>query len=380
MRIGIDGGCWGNRRGYGRFLRELLAALSRAGGDHQYSIFLDSIAARDFPEDLRVARIIVPTSQSVDAAATAESRRSVSDLLRMSRAVAGTPLDLFFFPSVYSYFPLLNRVPMLLGVHDTMADSNPQYAFATRREQFYWDSKVRLAIFQCDAILTVSEYSRRCVAEHLRVGSKPIHVVTEGASSKFRSKPVSPPVTPFILYVGGISPSKNLDTLIKAFSRTKARQRLELWLAGDYQNDRFKSSYQALRALVQELELDSRVRFTGFVPDERLCTLYNQASLFVMPSLDEGFGLPALEAMSSGAPVVVSRGNALEEVVGDAGLVVDPHDQTALAEAMDGIVADSGYAAELGRGSLRRAAGFSWDASARRFLDVVEHMRRRGGE
>jgi len=165
MHIGIDGGCWNNRRGYGRFLRELLEAVARCPAGNEYTVFLDSFAYQDFHLKEPFRPVLVQTSQAVSEAASVEGRRSLSDLFRMSRASAREPMDLFFFPSVYSYFPLLRRVPTLLGVHDTIADRNPRFAFVSRRHELFWRLKVRLALFQADVVLTVSEYSKSCLRE-----------------------------------------------------------------------------------------------------------------------------------------------------------------------------------------------------------------------
>jgi glycosyltransferase involved in cell wall biosynthesis len=112
------------------------------------------------------------------------------------------------------------------------------------------------------------------------------------------------------------------------------------------------------------------VVFTGFLPDDELCRLYNGARVFVMPSLDEGFGLPALEAMACGAPVIVSSGNALEEVAGGAALVVDPREEGALATCISGVLDDSLFAAELSRRSLERASQFCWSRAARQLIEI----------
>src|SRR5882762_6331991 len=116
MHIGIDGGCWNNRRGYGRYLREVAGAIARVGGSNRYTIFLDSPPMFPVPDDFEI--VLVNTSEAVSEGATASSRRSVSDLFRMSRAVAAHKLDLLFFSSVYSYFPLLRSTRMVLGIHD----------------------------------------------------------------------------------------------------------------------------------------------------------------------------------------------------------------------------------------------------------------------
>jgi glycosyltransferase involved in cell wall biosynthesis len=142
-------------------------------------------------------------------------------------------------------------------------------------------------------------------------------------------------------------------------------------------SDGFKGNYAELKALVAELKVGCQVVFTGFVPDEELCRLYNTCTLFVMPSLDEGFGLPAIEAMACGRPVIVSSGNSLEEVVADAGLTVDPHNVEELAAAMDRLFSREDLRRSLGERAIRRASEFSWETAARQLLDVFEQARRR---
>jgi glycosyltransferase involved in cell wall biosynthesis len=375
VHIGIDGGCWSNRRGYGRFLRELLQALAAEDGGNRYSVFLDSGSQGDFDLGGPFRAVPVRTAEGVAAGAHASGRRSVTDLLRMSRAVARERLDLFFFPSVYSYFPLLRRVPMLLGVHDTIADRNPRFSFASQRQERFWRWKVRLALAQARAVLTVSNYSRRSIAEHFGFPSSKIRVLYEGASPVFRRMAPPPERGRYILYAGGISPNKNLDTLIRAYARMEARgDGLKLVLVGDYKSDGFKSCHAELCRLVRELGLTGEVEFTGFVPDEDLCRLYNGASAFAMPSLDEGFGLPALEAMACGAPVVVAGGHALEEIAGGAGLVVGPRDEAGLAGAMDRVVRSPEVARALSDRSLRRAAEFSWGKAARQLVGIFSEV------
>jgi len=114
------------------------------------------------------------------------------------------------------------------------------------------------------------------------------------------------------------------------------------------------------------------VVFTGFVPDEELCRLYNTCTVFVMPSLDEGFGLPAIEAMSCGRPVIVSSGNSLEELVGDAGLTVNPHSLAELTAAIDRIFFCEDLRRSLAARAIQRASEFSWETAARQLLEVFE--------
>ncbi len=370
MNIGIDGGCWTNRRGYGRFLRELLGALSDVDRENRYTVFLDPRGAEEFQLTGPYHAVRVATNRSVNQAAHAGGRRSLADLLRMSRAVARERLDLFFFPSVYSWFPLLKPVPAIVCIHDAIAERNPDFAFASRRHELFWRWKVRLAIAQCRTILTVSQYSRRRLLAEWTLEPDRIRVVYEAASPKFRRIDY-PALEPYLLYVGGISPNKNLATLVRAFARVRAAHRgLKLILAGDYQSDGFKSSYPQLRVLIEALGLGREVVFRGYVPDDELCLLYNGARVFVMPSLDEGFGLPVLEAMACGTPVVAGAGNAVEEVAGTAALLVDPREEGALASAISRVLDDPLLAARLSGRSLERAAQFSWARAARELLAI----------
>lgn len=372
MRIGIDGGCWNHRRGYGRFMRELLQALGRADPSQRYIVYLDSATYESFDLGTPFETRRVETRQSVTEAATAEGHRSLSDLWAMSRAVT-EPLDLFFFPSVYSYFPLLRRIPMVLGIHDTIADRNPGFSFSSKAQEWMWRAKVRTALAQSRTIVTVSKYSKRSIAEWFRVAADRIAVIQEAAAPVFRVRDFPAPDRPFALYAGGISPNKNLAVLVRSFARTAARSNgARLVLAGDYQSDGFKGNYAEIRALIVELSLDQDVIMPGFVSDEELCRLYNTCTVFVMPSLDEGFGLPAVEAMSCGRPVIVSSGNSLEEVAGDAGLVVDPHSVEDLAAAIDRVFSSEELRRSMGDRSLHRANQFSWDHSARQLLEVFE--------
>ena len=189
MWIGIDGGCWSNQRGYGRFLRELLRALGQVGASHHYTVYLDSGSYPLFDLEGPFEARRVATRQGVGEAATAESHRSLGDLLRMSLAVLD-PLDLFFFPSAYSFFPLLRPIPTIVGIHDTIADRNPQFSFSSRQQLLFWRLKMRLAIVQADTILTVSEYSKRSIAEWFGVPATRIAVMREAAALEFERQDV----------------------------------------------------------------------------------------------------------------------------------------------------------------------------------------------
>jgi len=374
MRIGIDGGSWSNQRGYGRFLREVVAALGRAESDHQFTVFTDSqdTAEQLWPDGFEPR--LVDLSQSIVEAAGGDSSRRSQDVLRMSYAVAREDLDLFFFPTVYSYFPLLRPVKALLGVHDTIADEHPEFAFDSPRNRRLWRTKVRAALWQADLCLTVSDYSRRAIERVWKFDPARIRVVPEAAAAIFKPPAPEVPREDFVLAVGGLSPNKNLSLLIDAFELSRARSpATRLVLVGDYREDAFKSSYTQIRA-----QLDSKpnlpVELTGYVGDAELASLYRRTRLFVMPSLDEGFGLPAVEAMASGAPCALSQGHALEEISGGAALLLDPRDKHSIAQTIDRVLRDASLAADLSRRSIARASDFSWDKTARSLIQIFEEL------
>ncbi len=364
LEIGIDGGTWSNRRGYGRFLRELLPELARVRPQWRFTVFLDQEQS-DTIEAPNVRWVAAGTAGSVSAGATADSARSVTDLLRMSAVVARAKLDAFWFPTVYSYFPILGRMPVALGIHDTMADRFPQWAFSGRKQKLFWDWKVRLALAQAARIVTVSEYSSDSIAAHFSLHPRRISVVSEGPAPVFR--PSAAKEEPFVLAVGGISPNKNLGTLIRAVSKLPS---LRLVLVGDYKNDGFRGCYEQLRAEAVALDMRDRIEFAGYVSDEELAGLYNRCMVFAMPSLEEGFGLPLVEAMACGCACVVAGGHALEEVGGDAVRVA----RRQWAEELGAVVDNPALRAELRRRALLRAAEFSWERGARALARVLEEL------
>ena len=172
---------------------------------------------------------------------------------------------------------------------------------------------------------------------------------------------------PFALYVGNIKPHKNLERLIDAFDlvRRGGFERLELLIIGDQ-----ISKFPRLRRAVDRHKLHKHVRFLGFVPDDTLAALYRLATVFVFPSLYEGFGLPPLEAMASGTPVVTSNRSSLPEVVGDAAVLVDPYSASSIADGIQQVLSDASLRQTLSARGLARARDFSWETSIRRIHEV----------
>jgi glycosyltransferase involved in cell wall biosynthesis len=231
-----------------------------------------------------------------------------------------------------------------------------------------------------DAIITDSECSQRDIAHYLQVPKEKITVTMLAAARHFRvlSQAESAPALaragvapPYILYVGSLEPRKNLLRLLEAYRLVREwSPRWGLVIVGA--RNAWKSTPVA--AAVERYGLQDNVTFTGYVPDEDLPALYNGAGLFCFPSLYEGFGLPVLEAMACGAPVVTSNTSSLPEVAGEAALLVDPYDVEAIAAAMQRVLSEPELAEDLRRRGLARAAEFTWERTARETIAVYERV------
>jgi glycosyltransferase involved in cell wall biosynthesis len=387
VRVGIDASCWANQRGYGRYTRELVRVLLETDQQNSYTLFLDAATERlshDLPS--LAERVIVSTSSAASEAASAQGHRSIGDLFRMSRAVSsrGRDLDLFYFPSVYTFFPVPRRLKPLVTIHDTIAERHPGLIFPHWYNRVFWNIKVACAIRQSSLVLTVSESARAAIAAAHKLPADRIRVVSDAVNPLFAPSKDTPdrrqllsargidPGQRFLLYVGGISPHKSIDTLLEAHAQLAAETPyadVRLVLVGDYKRDVFFSSYDALRRRSSPLVL-----FTGFVPDDELRHWYSAASTVVLPSVDEGFGLPIIEAMACGTPVVASRAGALPEIVADAGLLFEPRNVDALLAALKSVLSDDAIRQRLSAEGLKRAAQFTWQASARAAIEAFEEV------
>lgn len=388
MRIGVDGTCWWNRRGFGRYARSLLTAMLQERRGHDFVMFVDREPAPDMPQE-GVRFIRVDTAATVTESAVAGARRSVADLLRFRRAVATCPLDVMFFPAVYSWYPTGGRAPTVITLHDAIAEHYPDLIFPDLKGRVFWGLKLWLAIQTAHHFATVSNAARDEIVEHLRIPRERIAVILEAADPKFhpienenereavRRKHGLGTRARLLLYVGGMAPHKNLIRLIDAFALARSSSHdvddVHLVLVGDPRGDGFHSHYDELtERLNTHTALSERVHFTGYVSDDDLCALYSDAMALAMPALSEGFGLPAAEAIACGAPVIATRGGAVAEVVGEAGLFFDPLSIEDIARVITAIASDRALADRLRAASLPRAAELSWRRCASQMLDLLE--------
>ena len=389
MIIGVDATCRANKRGFGRFTNELLGALLEVDTSNEYLFFVDRETGDDdgrLPANVKT--IAANTEHSPMTAASADGRRSFGDLWAMSREVWRHKVDVFFFPAVYSYFPVFNRAKIVVTIHDVIADHHPELVFPNQKSKFFWKLKQNAAIRQSNLIATVSNYSKQQIAEYFKLPESRLRVISEAARPLFKVLPQDgggrdallrcgiKPGEKFLLAVGGISPHKNLATLVEAFEKICSLHagEIKLVLVGDYKDDPFFSAYPALKKQIAELGLEGKIIFTGFIPDEDLARLYNAATLLVFPSLEEGFGLPAIEAMSCGTPVAASRAGSLPEVLGSAGRFFNPRDACDMALVIQCILCDDGARMAMRENGLARARQFNWKNAAVETLDIFNEL------
>jgi len=277
--------------------------------------------------------------------------------------------------------PLWGAALRVVTVHDLSLLVRPE----THERRRVWRARLRLPLMarRADAVVTPTEAARREVMERLGLPASKVFAVPEAAREIFRPAPFEATAEArrrlgvgdeFLLAVGTIEPRKNLPALLGAFEevvRARPGSDLQLVLAG-----RAGWMSEELLAGLEGSPARGRVVLTGYVPDADLRDLYSSCRLFVYPSLYEGFGLPPLEAMRCGAPVVASRAAAVAEVAGGAARLFETESREDLARALSELLGDEGARRDLSERGLRRAAEFSWGRTARLTLDVYAEAAR----
>lgn len=280
--------------------------------------------------------------------------------------------DILHYPSFN--MPLVNFKPSVVTIHDLIYYLNPS-ACPSRAAYLYARVMFKLVVRAAKKIITVSEYSKKDVVAHLGVDPAKVIAIPNGVGEMF--KPVLDAKRrtevrdkygikgEYLFYVGSHQPRKNLVRLIEAFSRLKSAGDCGLVLTGKVEERRAE-----VYSSVERFGVKGRVQFIGEAAEDDLPVLYSMARVFVFPSLFEGFGFPPLEAFACGCPVVSSNVTSLPEVVGDAGIMVDPTDTAAITAAMDKVLGSAALASEMREKGLKRAALFSWAVCAEKTLKV----------
>jgi len=370
MKIGIDARTlYKPSGGVGTYLKNLLAELGSLDQENQYVLFFDAAPPGDLdPVNFTRRTLHLPFGQNL----------TTWNTFRLLPELWLRPVDLFHFP--FYTMPLVKPGKSVVTIHDLTYKLHPEWfnwkAWLTFRPFSYRAAKA------ADRILTVSYTSREDILRSYRLPEQKVVVTYHGVSEHFHKICDRGPLDevqdsyglrhPLLLYVGSITLRKNLVRLLWAFHQLVTEKRVDahLLLVG-----RTLAPYPDLPSLVKELGLEARVSFISeYISQETLCRLYNLADLFIYPSLYEGFGLPVLEAMACGTPVVTSRVSSLPEVAGEAAILVDPYNPQEITEALWVGLTDGRLRGELMQRGLERVKKFSWRKTAQETLQVYQSV------
>lgn len=368
LRIAIDARCiLPQEDGLGTYARNLLRELARLDHPHQLIVLVGTEARRELasleePGRFELLETDIPSMKA------SQHVRLPFVLKRLK-------------PDVYHYLvhdaPVMHRVPTVTTVHDMNYLMFSDYYSKWRLlKQAYSYLVTRLSVGHAKHVMVPSEATRSLLVARWPWVDPRVTVVPYGVHERYQ-RDCEPEALDavleqhglelerYFLFVGTDRPHKNLHRMVDAFAKLPdtLRSSLRLAVAGAH---RYGTSFRSSESLPAGL------RILGYVPTEHLPALYRGALAFVMPSLGEGFGLPALEAMTVGSPVIVSRDTSLEEVVGDAGLVVDPTSTESITEAMTAVASDEVLRERLVRSGRKRSRQFSFEETARRALSIYE--------
>jgi alpha-1,3-rhamnosyl/mannosyltransferase len=352
----------GVRTGIGRFLREVL----RAGTDREGFEFILYGNGKT---------VIEPALRHVELKILPGKWTQWWDQVTLPRQLARDRVGVFLSP--YYKCPLLAPCPVVLTIHDLFFIHYPDPERGRGRPVYegLMTCLARLYASRAAAIIADSEHSKGSIVARLRVNPAKVSVIPVGLGAEFKPEPLTHAMraryritSPYILYVGNFKAHKNLPRLLRAYAGLDEALRgaFQFVLAGGDQDHQ-----PALEGLARTLGMAERVKFPGQIDDWDLAALYSGAALVVLPSLEEGFGLPALEAMACGTPVVAANRAALPEVVGEAALLVDPEHEGEMTAGMARVLSSPEVRERLRQKGLARAREFSPDRTAARVLALL---------
>jgi glycosyltransferase involved in cell wall biosynthesis len=372
VRIGIDATSIPPKpAGAGVYAIELVRAMTQRDRRDGYALFTrgnwfdESVAGR---KNWRVERVT----------AASREKRFAWEQIRLPGRLAELGIDVLH--STHHTLPLRPlRAKRVVTVHDVTFFRIPERYPPARR--LYMQTTTRASVKVADAVIVPSKTVRDDVAGLLGTTTSKIHVVYEAAADIYRPVPREDAlaiasryglVPPYLLSVGSLEPGKNRARLIRAMGDLRdAGIDATLALVGQR-----AWQYERDFRLIEELGLVDRIRYLGYVQQSDLPALHSGANAFVFPSLYEGFGLPVLEAMACGAPVLTSNVSATAEVAGDAALLVDPHSQDAIRDAMRALLLEESLRGDYAQRGLRRAREFSWRRAADETHEVYAQVAR----
>ena len=373
MRIGIDARMYGaSNAGLGRYVQKLIKQLEKINSDNEYVIFL---LEENFDK-------YQPQSPNFKKVKIKSCWYTLSEHFEIPRVVKKHKIDLMHFP--HFNVPWFLKTRYVVTVHDLIMTHYPDSRATTKMKFIYW-LKIRAyrliisrAVRRAERVITVSEASKKDIVKNLKVSAEKILVTYEGFDLKAYDDGNSFDLEkfeltgPYLLYVGNAYPHKNLETLILAFEKLAKKRKGSLQLVLVGKRDFFS---KRLEQKVKQLGLEERIIFTGYVKDEDLVGLYENAEMFVFPSLLEGFGLPPLEAMDRGVAVASSQSSCMPEILGDAALYFDPEKTDEMIDSIEKILNNPELKKNMIEKGKIRTEKYSWHSCAQKTLNIYSEIK-----
>lgn len=364
MRIGIDARLYGPRSGgIGRYLQMLLTALEKIDAQNQYVIFLRADNFKDYQ----------PKAKNFNKVLADFRPYSWQEQILLPKVFKKEACDLYHFP--HWNMPWLASRPAIVTIHDLILTHYPDARASTlpawlyQLKLWFYNFSIKHTLRRANFIIAVSEFTRQDILNTFKIAKEKIKTIYEGVTQfTTRNKTLeNNNLGTYFLYVGSAYPHKNLEFLLKSFKLYKERYLgLEkLVLVG--QMDFFKTR---LKKWAEENDLFEDVIFLERISDQELGSWYAQAKAYVFPSLYEGFGLPPLEAMNYGVPVLASKASCLPEILGEAALYFDPENLESLVEALRKISQDENLKQNLIQKGLAQIGKYQWEKTARETLNL----------
>jgi glycosyltransferase involved in cell wall biosynthesis len=371
MRIGIDAQVLkAKNSGVEYCIEDLVLNLAVVDPDNEYVIYVNGNALQNFAS--KHGNFVIKKSTFLNKY---RPIRILWDQALLPAILLKDKIDIFHAPCYVA--PVLASVPSVVTIPDLISLLFPN--MTTKRNHYHYKLLLPTVVKKARRIITVSQNSKEDLIRVLGVNGDKVDVIANGIHESFKKITNDRQLTrvkekynlpqKIILYVGNLEPKKNIEGIIEAFSRLIKAGQIEhtLVIAG-----KKGWLYDGIFKIVAEQELHQNIRFLGYVPRGDLPALYNLAELFVFPSFYEGFGIPPLEAMACGTPVLTSNVAAVPEVVGDAAVMVDPNEVQEIADAIRDITGDEKIRAALTEKGFERAKLFSWGKTARDTLKVYK--------
>lgn len=370
MKIGIDGRAakWYRGTGIGTYTHQLISNLSDVDNKNEYLIFMPQCKSlNNLKNNFTIENVNTTIHQNF------------WEDISVPNILGDTNIELYHVPQ--NGVGLSNNVSCkkVITLHDIIPLRMPETV--SDRYLRIFNNEIPKILDNCDGIITVSEFSKNDIAKEFNFPVKNIYVTQLAAESIY--KPLSKCncksyitkkygiINDFVLYVGGFSPRKNILGLIKAYSKLskKTKEKFNLVIIG-----RKGPSYATYKTCCEKLNIDNNVIFTDFIPLEDMPIFYNAAEVLVYPSFYEGFGLPPIEAMACGTPVIASNVTSLPEVCYESALLIDPHDIDALSYDIERVLSNSLLQLTLVKKSLTRSKDFSWNKTALKTINAYESI------